>query len=85
MAEEFLSKLTASCFPLSSTLSELALLCVTQECKEIMGHRCRSVNQVISCQLDIPSGKKQTTFFSICLGKSFLNCSQRHISKSRWR
>ena len=31
MAEEFLSKLTASCFPLSSTLSELASLCVTQK------------------------------------------------------
>ena len=30
MAEEFLSKLTASCFPLSSTLSELASLYVTQ-------------------------------------------------------
>ena len=31
MAEEFLSKLTASCFPLSSMLSELAPLCVTQK------------------------------------------------------
>ena len=45
MAEEFLSKLTASCFPLSSTISELALLCVTQ--KGVQGN---NGTQVSKCQ-----------------------------------
>ena len=43
MAREFLSKLTASCFPLSSTLSELASLCVAQ--KGVQGNNGTQVSQ----------------------------------------
>ena len=43
MAREFLSKLTTSCFPLSSTLSERASLCVTQ--KGVQGNNGTQVSK----------------------------------------
>ena len=43
MARGSLSKLTASCFPLSSTLSELASLCVAQ--KGVQGNNGTQVSK----------------------------------------
>ena len=68
MAREFLSKLTASCFPLSSTLSELASLCVKQ--KGVQGNNGTQVSKYRSgdwLSTGHPLGEKQTAFFSIYL------------------
>ena len=37
-----------------------------------MGHRCRSIDQVISCQRDIPSGKNKQLFSPSAWGNLFL-------------
>ena len=66
-------KLTASCFILSSTLSELASLCVAQEgVQGNMGHSSRSIDQVISCQRDIHWRKIKQLFSPYAPGLAFL-------------